>query len=59
MKKSTILMALVPIIILAAVTIKLPETGITGFFVKVGVTGFALMKEIAKTVLEFILKLLV
>ena len=46
------------ILILFALTIKLPDTGITGFFVKVGVTGFALAKEILKTVLTFVLKLL-
>jgi len=54
MKKLIILL----IILLFALTIKLPETGITGFFVKVGLTGFALAKEILKTVLTFILKLL-
>ena len=38
-----------------AITINLPNTGITGFFVKVGLTGLALAKEILKTVLTFIL----
>ena len=54
MKKTVIVL----IILLLALTIKLPETGITGFFVKVGVTGFALAKEILKTILTFVLKLL-
>ncbi len=54
MKKAVIVL----IILLLALTIKLPETGITGFFVKVGVTGFALAKEILKTILTFVLKLL-
>jgi len=54
MKKSVILLAL----ILLALTIKLPDTGITGFFVKVGITGLALAKEILKTFLTFVLKLL-
>ncbi|MEM5778131.1 MAG: hypothetical protein QXD43_00010 [Candidatus Aenigmatarchaeota archaeon] len=46
------------LLIILALTIKLPDTGITGFFVKVGLTGLALAKEILKTVLTFILKLL-
>lgn len=54
--RKTVLLALV--IILFAVTINLPDSGITGFFVKVGITGFALAKEILKTVLTFVLKLL-
>lgn len=54
MKKTIIIL----VIILLALTIKLPETGITGFFVKVGITGLSLAKEIVKTVLTFILKLL-
>ena len=54
--KKFVILALV--LILLAVSIKLPDTGITGFFVKVGITGFALAKEILKTVLTFILKLL-
>jgi len=54
MKKSVILLVL----ILLALTIKLPDTGITGFFVKVGITGLALAKEILKTFLTFVLKLL-
>lgn len=55
MKKAIIVLI---ILTLLAVTIKLPDTGITGFFVKVGVTGFALAKEIVKTILTFVLKLL-
>jgi len=54
MKKLIILFLL----IVLALTIKLPDTGITGFFVKVGLTGLALAKEILKTVLTFVLKLL-
>ena len=46
------------VLIALALTIKLPDTGITGFFVKVGVTGLALAKEIMKTILTFILKML-
>jgi hypothetical protein len=57
MKKSVILLVLV-ILVVSAISIKLPDTGITGFFVKVGVTGLALAKEIMKTILTFILKLL-
>lgn len=55
MKKTVIILL---IILLLATTIKLPDTGITGFFVKIGITGLALAKEIVKTVLNFILKLL-
>lgn len=55
MKKVAFLIA---IILLLAISIKLPETGITGFFVKVGLTGFALAKEILKTILTFVLKML-
>ena len=54
MKKVIILI----IVILLALSVKLPDTGITGFFVKVGLTGLALAKEILKTVLTFVLKLL-
>jgi len=54
MKKVVIIL----IIILLALTFKLPDTGITGFFVKLGMTGLALAKEILKTVLTFVLKLL-
>ena len=57
MKKSVILLALVFLVVLA-ISIKLPDTGITGFFVKIGITGLALAKEIMKTILTFILKLL-
>jgi len=57
MKKSVILLVLVFLVVLA-ISIKLPDTGITGFFVKVGITGLALAKEIMKTILTFILKLL-
>jgi hypothetical protein len=57
MKKSVILLVLV-IFLVSAISIKLPDTGVTGFFVKVGVTGLALAKEIMKTILTFILKLL-
>lgn len=46
------------IIFVLAISIKLPDTGITGFFVKVGITGLALAREILKTVLTFIVKLL-
>lgn len=42
-------------IILFAIAINLPNTGITGFFVQVGLTGLALAKELLKTVLTFIL----
>jgi len=52
MKKAVLLL---PIIVFLALAIKLPETGITGFFVKVGFTGLALGKEILKTILTFIL----
>jgi hypothetical protein len=55
MKKAVIILL---VILLFATTIKLPDTGITGFFVKVGITGLALAKEIVKTVLNFILKML-
>jgi len=55
MKKVVILILL---ILILAVTIKLPDTGITGFFVKVGITGLSLAKELLKTALTFILKLL-
>jgi hypothetical protein len=57
MKKSMVLLVLVFLVVLA-VSIKLPDTGVTGFFVKVGITGLALAKEIMKTILTFILKLL-
>ena len=57
MKKSVVLLALA-FLIVAAFSIKLPDTGVTGFFVKVGVTGLALAKEIMKTILTFILKAL-
>lgn len=56
MKKSVILLVLVLVVL--AISIKLPDTGVTGFFVKVGITGLALAKEIMKTILNFILKLL-
>ena len=56
MKKSIVLLVL--ILVILAISIKLPDTGITGFFVKVGITGLALAKEIMKTILTFILKLL-
>jgi hypothetical protein len=52
------LVILVLMVLILAVTIKLPDTGITGFFVKVGITGLALAKEIVKTILTFVLKLL-
>jgi hypothetical protein len=55
MKKPLLLIIL---LVILAITIKLPDTGITGFFVKVGMTGLALAKEIAKTILTFVLKLL-
>ena len=55
MRKSLILFVM---IIILALTINLPDTGITGFFVQVGITGFALAKEILKTLLTFVLKLL-
>jgi uncharacterized protein YxeA len=58
MKKSVILLVLVIFLVISAISIKLPDTGVTGFFVKVGVTGLALAKEIMKTILTFILKLL-
>jgi len=45
---------LVLLIFALAVAIQLPDTGITGFFVKIGVTGLALAKEILKTILTFI-----
>jgi hypothetical protein len=54
MRKILVLM----IIVILALTINLPDSGITGFFVKVGITGFALAKEILKTILTFVLKLL-
>jgi hypothetical protein len=53
--KKLIILAL---IFLLAISIKLPDTGITGFFIKVGMTGLALAKEVLKTVLTFVLKLL-
>jgi hypothetical protein len=56
MRKHLVLMLL--IIALLALTIKLPDTGITGFFAKLGATGLALAKEIMKTILTFILKML-
>jgi hypothetical protein len=49
---------LATVVLVLAVSIKLPDTGVTGFFVKVGVTGMALAKEIMKTILSFILKTL-
>jgi hypothetical protein len=49
---------LATVVLVLAVSIKLPDTGVTGFFVKVGVTGMALAKEIMKTILSFILKML-
>jgi len=52
------LVFLVLLVLVLAVSIKLPDTGITGFFVKIGITGLALAKEIFKTILTFILKLL-
>ena len=60
MKKpvAVLILAAVLILVFSAVTIKLPDTGITGFFVKVGITGMALAKEITKTVLNFVLKML-
>jgi len=58
MKKSLVLLVVIIVIAVSAISIKLPDTGITGFFVKVGVTGLALAKEIMKTILTFILKLL-
>jgi hypothetical protein len=54
MKKFLILVVL----IILALTINLPDNGITGLFVKVGITGLALAKEILKTILTFALKLL-
>jgi hypothetical protein len=57
MRKSLVLLAVL-VIAASAVSIKLPDTGITGFFVQVGITGFALAKEILKTILSFILKAL-
>jgi uncharacterized protein YxeA len=58
MKKSVILLVLVIFLVISAISIKLPDTGVTGFFVKVGITGLAFAKEIMKTILTFILKLL-
>lgn len=55
MRKIVLILA---IIVILAITINLPDNGITGFFVKVGVTGFALAKEIVKTILTFVLKML-
>lgn len=55
MKKSLILLVA---IIVFVISIQLPDTGITGFFVKVGVTGLALAKEIMKTILTFVIKML-
>jgi hypothetical protein len=57
MRKSIALLVIVFLVVLA-ISIKLPDTGVTGFFVKVGITGLALAKEIMKTILAFILKLL-
>jgi hypothetical protein len=54
--KKLIILAL--ILLILAISIKLPDTGITGFFVKVGMTGLALAKEVLKTILTFVLKLL-
>ena len=54
MKKVVILL----LIALLALSINLPDTGITGLFVKVGLTGLALAKELLKTVLTFVLKML-
>lgn len=57
MRKSLVLLTVL-VVVVFAISIKLPDTGITGFFVNVGITGFALAKEILKTILAFILKLL-
>ena len=54
--KKIIILCLV--IFLLAVSLDLPESGITGFFVKVATTGLALAKEVLKTVLTFIVNLL-
>jgi len=48
------LVFLVLLVLVLAVAMQLPDTGITGFFVKVAVTGLALAKEILKTILTFI-----
>lgn len=58
MKKSLIIIVVIIALVISAISIKLPDTGITGFFVKVGITGLALAKEIMKTILTFILKML-
>lgn len=48
------LVFLVLLVFVLAVAIQLPDTGITGFFVKIGITGLALAREILKTILTFI-----
>ncbi len=58
MKSKHLLAMVVLAILILEITIRLPDTGITGFFVKVGVTGLALAKEIMKTILTFVLKML-
>jgi hypothetical protein len=55
MKKYLLLVVTITVM---ALTINLPSTGISGFLVAVGMTGFALAKEIMKTILTFILKAL-
>jgi len=56
--RKILVLTIIAITIILALSIKLPDTGITGFFVKVGITGLSLAKEIVKTILTFVLKLL-
>jgi hypothetical protein len=56
MKKSLVL--LLAVLMIFAITIELPDSGITGFFVKVGITGMSIAREIVKSVLTIFLKLL-
>ena len=56
--RKPLILALAVILSVLAISLNLPDSGITGFFVKIGITGMSLAKEVVKTVLNFIVKLL-
>lgn len=55
MRKALILAA---VLLVFAISFNFTDSGITGFFVKAGVTGMAIAKEMVKSVLTFVLKML-
>lgn len=55
MKAAMVLLA-VFVFVIMAISLNLPDSGITGFFVKVGSVGLSLAKEVMKTILNFVLQ---